>query len=60
MYICTVIKNKEKMTTIKEFRSQENLDKFRDNSNNKRKYRMQEVFINNSFGLELTTKIQQK
>lgn len=46
------------MTTIKEFKTQQNLDKFRDNYNNQRKYRMQEVFINNSFGLQLTTKMQ--
>lgn len=46
------------MTTIKEFKTQENLDKFRNDFKNQRKFRMQEVFINNSFGLELTTKIQ--
>ena len=46
------------MTAIKEFKTQEKLDNFRNNYLNQRKFRMQEVFINNSFGLQLTTKIQ--
>jgi hypothetical protein len=41
------------MTFIKEFKSQDALDKFQ--LKNGRKYQMKEVFINNSFGLECKT-----